>query len=121
MVPHTVDGRTRLVARDRRRLAVVLGRAETQGRPPPRPGAGAVLDRATRSEVPEALDRYVDRRIGRTTRVQAGSARADEEYHLPDGPEDLARNARLVSYAAENRSGPHAPLWAADILAGDTP
>ncbi|WP_342748770.1 FAD-dependent monooxygenase [Streptomyces phaeoluteigriseus] len=82
---------------------------------------GDSLEDASPAEVPAALDRYVARRIGSTTRVQAGSARAGEDYHLPDGPAARARNARMASYTAENRFGPHATVWAADILAEETP
>ncbi|MFE7650893.1 FAD-dependent monooxygenase [Streptomyces phaeoluteigriseus] len=82
---------------------------------------GDSLAGASPAEVPAALDRYVARRIGSTTRVQAGSARAGEDYHLPDGPAARARNVRLAAYTAENRFGPHATVWAADILAEETP
>ncbi|MGQ4385589.1 FAD-dependent monooxygenase [Streptomyces sp. SAS_270] len=66
------------------------------------------------AEVPAALDRYALRRISAATSVQASSARAGHDYHLPDGPEAQARNARLVAYAAENRFGPHSASWAVD-------
>ncbi|WP_435881206.1 FAD-dependent monooxygenase [Streptomyces bobili] len=82
---------------------------------------GDALAAVSPAEVPEALHRYVARRIGSTTRVRAGSTRAGEDYHLPDGPEADARNSRLVSYGAENRIGPHAAVWAADILAEEAP
>ncbi|MER6158955.1 FAD-dependent monooxygenase [Streptomyces sp. NPDC001868] len=68
------------------------------------------------ADVPEALDRYVGRRLTAATRVQAGSARAGEDYHLPDGPEADARNARLAAQAAENRFGPHAGAWGTDTF-----
>ncbi|WP_210575479.1 FAD-dependent monooxygenase [Streptomyces sp. GESEQ-4] len=76
---------------------------------------GDVLAGATPAGVPEALDRYVRRRLTTATGVQAGSSRAGRDYHLPDGPEAEARNARWVAYAAENRFGPHAASWGVDV------
>ncbi|MEE1760423.1 FAD-dependent monooxygenase [Streptomyces sp. SP18BB07] len=77
---------------------------------------GDCLVGATPADVPEALDRYVSRRLATATRVQAGSARAGEDYHLPDGPEADARNARMAAGAAENEFGPHAGAWGVDAL-----
>ncbi|MDH6448383.1 MULTISPECIES: FAD-dependent monooxygenase [unclassified Streptomyces] len=78
---------------------------------------GDCLTDARADEVPEALDRYVRRRVPAATAVQAGSARAGHDYHLPDGPEADARNARLVALAAGNRFGPHAAAWPEDVVA----
>ncbi|MDH6520593.1 salicylate hydroxylase [Streptomyces sp. SAI-135] len=78
---------------------------------------GDCLTGATPAEVPDALDRYVRRRAPAATAVQAGSARAGHDYHLPDGPEAEERNARLVALASENRFGPHSAAWPADVLA----
>jgi salicylate hydroxylase len=78
---------------------------------------GDCLTGAAPDEVPEALDRYVRRRVPAATSVQASSARAGHDYHLPDGPEAEARNARLVALAAENRFGPHSAAWPVDVLA----
>lgn len=80
---------------------------------------GDCLTGAAPDEVPEALDRYVRRRVPAATAVQAGSARAGHDYHLPDGPEAEARNARLVALAAENKFGPHSAAWPVDVLADD--
>ncbi|MFD3616297.1 FAD-dependent monooxygenase [Streptomyces sp. NPDC058676] len=77
---------------------------------------GDALAGATPAEVPDALDRYVRRRLTAATSVQATSARAGEDFHLPDGPEARARNARMAAYAAENRFMPQATTWAADVL-----
>ncbi|GAA3894930.1 FAD-dependent monooxygenase [Streptomyces lacrimifluminis] len=63
------------------------------------------------AEIPDALTRYVRRRLANATRVQAGSANAGDAYHLPDGPEAEARNAGMVAYGRENRFGPHATAW----------
>ncbi|MFF9776350.1 FAD-dependent monooxygenase [Streptomyces sp. NPDC013978] len=77
---------------------------------------GDCLAGAAPVDVPEALDRYVSRRLATATRVQAGSARAGEDYHLPDGPEADARNARMAARAAENGFGPHAGAWGVDAF-----
>ncbi|MFE7835555.1 FAD-dependent monooxygenase [Streptomyces sp. NPDC057474] len=77
---------------------------------------GDCLVGAAPSDVPDALDRYVSRRLAAATKVQASSARAGEDYHLPDGPEARARNARLVAQAAENEFGPHAGAWGIDAF-----
>ncbi|WP_030669851.1 FAD-dependent monooxygenase [Streptomyces cellulosae] len=77
---------------------------------------GDVLAGATPAEVPEALDRYARRRLATATSVQAGSARQGEQFHLPDGPEALARNARMAAHAAQNAFPPFATAWAADVL-----
>lgn len=78
---------------------------------------GDCLTGTAPDEVPEALDRYVRRRVPAATSVQTGSARAGHDYHLPDGPEAQARNARMVALAAENRFGPHSAAWPVDVLA----
>ncbi|MFE9438953.1 FAD-dependent monooxygenase [Streptomyces sp. NPDC006602] len=72
---------------------------------------GDALSGAKPAEVPEALDRYARRRLATATSAQAGSARAGEEFHLPDGPEAQARNARMAAYAAEHRFLPQATAW----------
>ncbi|WP_326574198.1 FAD-dependent monooxygenase [Streptomyces sp. NBC_00481] len=77
---------------------------------------GDCLTDAAPADVPDALDRYVNRRLATATRVQAGSARAGEDYHLPDGPEAHARNARLAAQADENGFGPHAAAWGVDAF-----
>ncbi|GAB2887310.1 FAD-dependent monooxygenase [Streptomyces deserti] len=77
---------------------------------------GDTLTDATPADVPDALDRYVRRRLAPATSAQASSARAGEDYHLPDGPEAQARNARMAAYAAENGFGPQATAWTVDAL-----
>ncbi|NEB01197.1 FAD-dependent monooxygenase [Streptomyces sp. SID13726] len=79
---------------------------------------GDCLTDAGPDDVPDAVDRYVRRRIPAATAVQAGSARAGDDYHLPDGPEAEARDARMVELAAENRFGPHSAAWPMDVLSG---
>jgi salicylate hydroxylase len=77
---------------------------------------GDVLTGATPADVPDALDRYARRRQSTATSVQAGSARQGEAFHLPDGPEALARNARMAAHARDNMFPPFATAWAADVL-----
>ncbi|KOG31406.1 FAD-dependent monooxygenase [Streptomyces resistomycificus] len=77
---------------------------------------GDTLTGAVPADVPEALHRYVRRRLPTATGVQAGSARAGEDFHLPDGPEARARDARMAAFAAENAFGPQASGWTVDVL-----
>lgn len=72
---------------------------------------GDVLAGATPAEVPGALDRYVRGRLPAATGMQAGSARAGDDYHLPDGPEARARDARMAAHAAAHRFLPQARGW----------
>lgn len=75
---------------------------------------GDCLTDASPADVPEALDRYVGRRLATATGMQARSASAGEEFHLPDGPQARARNARMAAHAVESRFLPVATAWAAD-------
>ena len=77
---------------------------------------GHVLTDATPADVPEALERYARQRNANATTVQASSARAGADYHLPDGPEAEARNKRMVAIAAENEFGAHAASWGVDVV-----
>jgi salicylate hydroxylase len=77
---------------------------------------GDVLTGATPADVPDALERYVRRRLTDATGMQARSARAGVDFHLPDGPEALARNAAMAAHAAEHRFLPVAAEWAVDVL-----
>jgi salicylate hydroxylase len=79
---------------------------------------GDVLAEASPAEIPEALDRYVHRRLASATGMQARSAQAGIDFHLPDGPEAEARNARMAAYAAEHRFMPQATAWRADAVDG---
>ncbi|KMS70410.1 salicylate 1-monooxygenase [Streptomyces viridochromogenes] len=72
---------------------------------------GDVLAGATPAGVPDALDRYVRRRLAGATSTQAGSARAGKDFHLPDGPAAEARNARMAAYAAAHGFMPQARAW----------
>ena len=77
---------------------------------------GDCLTEAGPADVPDALDRYVRRRLAAATSMQARSARAGDEFHLPDGPGAEARNARMAAYAAEHRFMPVATAWGIDVL-----
>lgn len=77
---------------------------------------GDCLTDAGPADVPEALDTYARRRLAGATEMQARSARAGDEFHLPDGPEAEARDARMAAHAAEHRFLPVATAWAADVL-----
>ncbi|WP_327593840.1 FAD-dependent monooxygenase [Streptomyces chartreusis] len=76
---------------------------------------GDELTDATPADVPAALDRYVRRRVPAANGMQSRSARAGRDFHLPDGPEAEARNARMAAHAAEHRFMPQAPAWRADV------
>lgn len=75
---------------------------------------GDALADTTSAEVPSALGRYAARRRPTATTTQAGSARAGRDFHVPDGPEAEARNARMAAHAAENRFMPQAAAWRRD-------
>ena len=77
---------------------------------------GDELTRVTPADVPGALDRYVRRRLAGATGMQAASARAGRDFHLPDGAGAQARNARMAAYAAEHRFMPQATAWRTDVL-----
>jgi salicylate hydroxylase len=77
---------------------------------------GDVMTGVLPAEVPGTLERYVRRRLAGATGMQARSARAGDEFHLPDGPEAEARNARMAAYAAEHGFMPQAAVWRAVVL-----
>ncbi|WP_432174311.1 FAD-dependent monooxygenase [Streptomyces sp. Tue6028] len=75
---------------------------------------GDALTDATPSKAAEALGHYVRLRLPTATSMQTRSAQAGEDFHLPDGPEAEARNARMAAYAAAHGFMPQATAWAAD-------
>ncbi|MET9831318.1 FAD-dependent monooxygenase [Streptomyces sp. NPDC006385] len=77
---------------------------------------GDALKDATPADVPDALDHYARRRISAATSMQAASAQAGKDFHLPDGPEAEERNARMAAHAAEHRFLPRAPAWRTVVL-----
>jgi salicylate hydroxylase len=52
-------------------------------------------------DVTKALTLYEARRLPRTARVQAASANNKTRFHLPDGPEQVARDAEMVKGATD--------------------
>jgi salicylate hydroxylase len=52
-------------------------------------------------DVTNALTLYEARRLPRTARVQAASANNKTRFHLPDGPEQVARDAEMVKGATD--------------------
>jgi len=56
----------------------------------------ACLAEAGKQDVAEALRLYELRRLPRTARVQALSANNKIRFHLPDGPEQIARDAEMA-------------------------
>jgi salicylate hydroxylase len=58
---------------------------------------GACLRDATPASVPQALQRYEQLRRPRATHIQLMSRGREEQNHLPDGPEQEARDGRLAS------------------------
>jgi 2-polyprenyl-6-methoxyphenol hydroxylase-like FAD-dependent oxidoreductase len=61
----------------------------------------ALLAGADPAAVPERLVRYEALRKPRATQVQQGSYENATTYHLPDGPAQLARDARYLALARE--------------------
>ncbi|HEY0223896.1 MAG TPA: FAD-dependent monooxygenase [Pseudolabrys sp.] len=70
----------------------------------------AVLARS--ADVPEALRRYEALRLPRTARIQTTAAGNKTRNHLPDGPEQRARDARMAAGAADWSIG--ASKWVYD-------
>ncbi|GGJ41529.1 FAD-dependent monooxygenase [Streptomyces brasiliensis] len=77
---------------------------------------GDVLTHTTPAEVSAALDAHVHRRLATATSTQTSSARAGEDFHLPDGPAAQARDARMAAHTAMHRFMPQASGWAIDVL-----
>ncbi|QVQ54515.1 FAD-dependent monooxygenase [Spiractinospora alimapuensis] len=60
------------------------------------------LGAVTVANAPEALTRYVSRRAKRAAMVQDASLRNMELYHLPDGPRQEERDAKLRDFHGES-------------------
>ncbi|MGY4710425.1 FAD-dependent monooxygenase [Mycolicibacterium sp. CBM1] len=60
------------------------------------------LARTTAAGVETALLRYADRRARHARMVQNASLQNKTFYHLPDGPEQEERDAKLASFAGES-------------------
>jgi salicylate hydroxylase len=61
----------------------------------------ACLSRLGKDRIPEALRRYEAHRLPRASRLQAMSADNKLRFHLPDGPQQLARDAAMASGATD--------------------
>jgi salicylate hydroxylase len=70
---------------------------------------------ATPDDVPGALRRYEDIRMGRALELQRSSSGAGSELYLPDGPEQQARDARYASGADDLRWGIRQSVWEYDL------
>jgi salicylate hydroxylase len=69
------------------------------------------------SEVREALHRYEQLRIPRTSRVQAMSAENKTRFHLPDGPAQQERDARMATGTTDFAYGAVAWIYGHDAAA----
>jgi len=61
----------------------------------------ACLAKRHRQDVANALTLYEAQRLPRTARVQAASANTKTRFHLPDGPEQVARDAEMARGATD--------------------
>ena len=61
----------------------------------------ACLAKEIRQGVAGALNLYETLRLPRTARVQAASANNKTRFHLPDGPEQVARDAEMARGATD--------------------
>lgn len=59
---------------------------------------------ASIDDVPTALRRYEDLRRERTARVQLAARDNEQMFHLPDGPQQQARDSRLAEASATHRN-----------------
>jgi salicylate hydroxylase len=69
------------------------------------------------TDIPAALRRYEQVRIPRTARLQAISAHNKTRFHLPDGPQQMARDAEMAGGATDFSARAVAWIYAHD--AGD--
>ena len=68
-------------------------------------------------DVAAALQRYEALRLPRTARIQTVAAGNKTRNHLPDGPEQAARDAAMASGAADWSIGASAWVYDHDALA----
>jgi salicylate hydroxylase len=61
----------------------------------------ACLARGGTKDVTDALTLYEAQRLRRTARVQAASANNKTRFHLPDGPEQVARDSEMAKGATD--------------------
>jgi salicylate hydroxylase len=67
-------------------------------------------------DVGQALRRYEDLRLPRTARIQTVAAGNKTRNHLPDGPEQVARDAAMATGAADWSIGASAWVYDHDAL-----
>ncbi len=75
----------------------------------------AVLARAG-DDIPTALQRYESLRLPRTARIQTVAAGNKTRNHLPDGPEQVARDAAMAAGEADWSIGASAWVYDHDAL-----
>ena len=80
----------------------------------------ACLEGVGADAVPEALQRYQALRLPRASRLQAMSRQNKTSFHLPDGPEQQARDSAMTSGTADWAAGSVAWLYDHDasVIAG---
>jgi 2-polyprenyl-6-methoxyphenol hydroxylase-like FAD-dependent oxidoreductase len=78
----------------------------------------AVLSRSA-ADIPAALQHYESLRLPRTARIQAVAAGNKGRNHLPDGPEQQARDAAMAAGAADWSIGASAWVYNHDATAID--
>lgn len=61
----------------------------------------ACLSRASRNDVPLALQHYQTLRLPRTSKIQGMSATNKIRFHLPDGPDQVKRDAEMANGATD--------------------
>jgi len=72
------------------------------------------LARGDAAAVPAALQRYQALRLPRVTRIQGLSTQNKTRFHLPDGPEQQARDARMAKGSTDWSLQAVAPIYGHD-------
>jgi salicylate hydroxylase len=68
-------------------------------------------------DAPAALRRYEELRLPRTARIQALSSANKARYHLPDGPEQEARDEEMATGKTDWSTDAVAWIWGHDASA----
>jgi len=80
-------------------------------------GATLVTCLQTIADIPAALARYQELRLARTAHVQSLAARNKARFHMPDGPEQQARDAAMASGGTDWSLKTIGWLWGHDAYA----